>query len=36
MSDVIRGAELAWDIYRMGWVEDFDASMWALILALWY
>jgi hypothetical protein len=29
VSDIIRAAELAQRIYRMGWGKELDASMWA-------
>jgi hypothetical protein len=28
-SDIIRAADVAWNIYRMGWGEDLNASKWS-------
>lgn len=33
-SDIVRAAELAWDIYRMGWGEELNASKWSLFVTL--
>jgi len=30
-SDIIRAADVAWNIYRMGWGEDLNASKWSSI-----